>query len=71
MTVFLNGQVAQGERPLTVGLFFSMGHSTIVLIMAFLCAVGVWALSGGDGGDNEVTFIGERLLCCHCVMFLV
>jgi high-affinity nickel-transport protein len=35
-----------GKRPLSVGFFFSLGHSTIVFGLAFLLSVGVRALSG-------------------------
>ncbi|HVS27939.1 MAG TPA: HoxN/HupN/NixA family nickel/cobalt transporter [Solirubrobacteraceae bacterium] len=36
----------EGKRPLSVGFFFSLGHSTIVFALALLFAVGVRALSG-------------------------
>jgi high-affinity nickel-transport protein len=38
--------MGEGKRPLSVGFFFSLGHSTIVFLLAFLLAVGVKALSG-------------------------
>ncbi len=38
--------MAEGERPLSVGFFFSLGHSTIVFVAALLITVGVRALSG-------------------------
>ena len=38
--------MAEGQRPLSVGFFFSLGHSTIVFGLAALFAVGVRALSG-------------------------
>ena len=38
--------MSEGKRPLSVGFFFSLGHSTIVFTLAFLLAVGVKALSG-------------------------
>jgi high-affinity nickel-transport protein len=38
--------MSQGKRPLSVGFFFSLGHSTIVFGLAFLLAIGVRALSG-------------------------
>lgn len=38
--------MAEGKRPLSVGLFFSLGHSTIVFALAFLFAIGVRALGG-------------------------
>src|SRR4051794_6756894 len=33
--------MADGQRPLSVGFFFSLGHSTIVFLLAFLFAIGV------------------------------
>ena len=36
--------MSEGKRPLSVGFFFSLGHSTIVFGLAFLLAVGVSAL---------------------------
>ena len=38
--------MSEGKRPLSVGFFFSLGHSTVVFLLAFLLAVGVKALSG-------------------------
>ena len=32
--------VADGKRPVTVGLFFSLGHSTVVFVMALFVALG-------------------------------
>ena len=34
------------RRPLSVGFWFSLGHSTIVFALAFLLSVGVKALAG-------------------------
>jgi nickel/cobalt transporter (NiCoT) family protein len=38
--------MADGKRPLSVGLFFSLGHSTIVFVLALLFAVGLRSLGG-------------------------
>jgi high-affinity nickel-transport protein len=38
--------MSEGERPLSVGFFFSLGHSTIVFMLTFLLAIGVKALNG-------------------------
>jgi nickel/cobalt transporter (NiCoT) family protein len=45
--------MAEGRRPLSVGFFFSLGHSTVVFALAFLFSVGVRALRGPveDGGS--------------------
>ncbi len=38
--------MAEGKRPMSVGFFFSLGHSTIVFGLAFLFAIGVRVLGG-------------------------
>ena len=38
--------MAEGKRPLSVGFWFSLGHSTIVFGLAFLLSLGVRALAG-------------------------
>ena len=38
--------MAEGKRPLSVGFWFSLGHSTVVFALAFLFAAGVRALAG-------------------------
>jgi high-affinity nickel-transport protein len=38
--------IAERKRPLSVGFFFSLGHSTIVLVLSLLFAAGLRALSG-------------------------
>jgi nickel/cobalt transporter (NiCoT) family protein len=38
--------MADGKRPLSVGFFFSLGHSTIVFGLAVLLAVGVRSMTG-------------------------
>ena len=45
--------MSEGKRPLGVGFFFSLGHSTIVFMLAFLLAVGVKALSGPVKNDQS------------------
>ncbi|HEY2768891.1 MAG TPA: HoxN/HupN/NixA family nickel/cobalt transporter [Solirubrobacteraceae bacterium] len=47
--------MAEGRRPLSVGFWFSLGHSTIVFALALLLALGVKSLSG------EVTRGGSTL----------
>jgi high-affinity nickel-transport protein len=36
--------MAEGKRPLNVGFWFSLGHSTIVFALAFLLSIGIRAL---------------------------
>jgi high-affinity nickel-transport protein len=53
----------EGKRPMSVGFFFSLGHSTIVFVLAFLFAIGIKALSGqvaneGSGLHDITGWIG-------------
>jgi high-affinity nickel-transport protein len=45
--------VADGKRPLSVGFFFSLGHSTIVFIMALLLNFGIRALDEQVKNDSS------------------
>jgi nickel/cobalt transporter (NiCoT) family protein len=45
--------MAEGQRPLSVGFFFSLGHSTIVFALAFLFSIGVRGLTGSVEGDGS------------------
>ncbi|MEA2154018.1 MAG: nickel/cobalt transporter (NiCoT) family protein [Solirubrobacteraceae bacterium] len=45
--------MTDGQRPLSVGFFFSLGHSTIVFVLAALFAVGVKGLSGAVSDDSS------------------
>ena len=46
--------MAEGKRPLSVGFWFSLGHSTIVFALALLLSIGVRSLAGpvADGGSS-------------------
>jgi nickel/cobalt transporter (NiCoT) family protein len=46
--------MAEGKRPLSVGFWFSLGHSTIVFALAFLLSIGVRSLAGpvSNGGSS-------------------
>ena len=45
---------AEGERrPLSVGFWFSLGHSTIVFLLTFLLSIGVKALAGQVEDDGS------------------
>ena len=46
--------MAEGQRPLSVGFFFSLGHSTIVFALAALFTVGIRGLSGAVQNDDSV-----------------
>jgi high-affinity nickel-transport protein len=38
--------MAEGKRPLSVGFWFSLGHSTIVFALAFVLAIGIKSVAG-------------------------
>jgi nickel/cobalt transporter (NiCoT) family protein len=44
---------AQQRKPLSVGFWFSLGHSTIVFMLAFLLSVGVKTLAGPVEDDSS------------------
>src|SRR5947207_4432100 len=43
----------EGQRPLSVGFFFSLGHSTIVLALGVIVTLGVRGLSGAVQNDGS------------------
>ena len=43
-----------GKRPLSVGLFFSLGHSTVVIVASLFVALAVAALQSKFAGFREV-----------------
>jgi high-affinity nickel-transport protein len=45
--------MTDGQRPLSVGFFFSLGHSTVVFLLAIGLALGVKGLSGDVAKDNS------------------
>ena len=45
--------MAEGKRPMSVGFWFSLGHSTIVFALALLISLGVRALDGPVRHDNS------------------
>jgi nickel/cobalt transporter (NiCoT) family protein len=45
--------MAERKRPLGVGFFFSLGHSTVVFALTFLFAVGIRALGGQVRNDGS------------------
>ena len=42
-----------GQRPLSVGFFFSLGHSTIVFLLGILVVLGIRGLSGAVENDGS------------------
>jgi high-affinity nickel-transport protein len=43
----------EGKRPLSVGFWFSLGHSTIVFALAFLLSVGIKSLANPVENDDS------------------
>jgi high-affinity nickel-transport protein len=55
--------MSEGKRPLSVGFWFSLGHSSIVFALAFLLSIGIKALDGpvkhgGSQLHTVTTWIG-------------
>ncbi|MGH9107308.1 MAG: HoxN/HupN/NixA family nickel/cobalt transporter [Acidimicrobiales bacterium] len=58
--------MAEGKRPMSVGLFFSLGHSTIVFVMAVLLNFGIRSLdaqvkNGNSGLHNLTGIVGTSV----------
>jgi len=45
--------LAEGRRPVTVGFWFSLGHSTVVFVLCLLLAFGVRSLAGQLESDGS------------------
>ncbi|MFD4542955.1 HoxN/HupN/NixA family nickel/cobalt transporter [Streptomyces bauhiniae] len=43
----------EGQRPMSVGFWFSLGHSTIVFALAFLLSLGIKSLAGPVENDDS------------------
>ena len=54
--------MSDGQRPLSVGFFFSLGHSSIVFLLAILLAVGIKGLSGGVADDGSALHSATGLI---------
>ncbi len=58
--------VNDGKRPLSVGFFFSLGHSSVVFALAMLLNLGIRALdtqvrNGGSGLHNVTGIVGTTV----------
>jgi len=58
--------MAERKRPLSVGFFFSLGHSTIVFVLAALLNFGIRALdsqvkNGGSGFHQVTSIVGTSV----------
>ncbi|GAC1361774.1 MAG: HoxN/HupN/NixA family nickel/cobalt transporter [Ktedonobacteraceae bacterium] len=51
----------EGQRPIAVGFFFSLGHSTIVVCLTILVAVAAIAATSFDALKNVGTLIGTSV----------
>jgi nickel/cobalt transporter (NiCoT) family protein len=45
--------MADGQRPVSVGFWFSLGHSSVVFGLCFLLSIGVRALAGAVENDSS------------------
>ena len=65
--------VQDGQRPLSVGFWFSLGHSTVVFVVCLLLAFGVRALAGelDDGGSGLRTVFGTVGTIVSAVFLIV
>jgi high-affinity nickel-transport protein len=45
--------MSEGKRPLSVGFFFSLGHSSVVLFLSILLNFGIRALNSGVKNNNS------------------
>lgn len=45
--------MTEGQRPMSVGFWFSLGHSSVVFIMVMLLALGIRALAGAIEDDQS------------------
>ena len=54
--------MTDGQRPLSVGFFFSLGHSSIVFLLAAAFAAGVRGLSGAVTDDGSTLHTATGLI---------
>ncbi len=45
--------MSDGQRPISVGFFFSLGHSTVVFLLALAFTIGIRGLSGAVSNDDS------------------
>ena len=58
--------MSEGKRPMSVGFFFSLGHSTVVFVLAVLLNFGIRALDGqvtkdGSGLHHVTSIVGTSV----------
>jgi nickel/cobalt transporter (NiCoT) family protein len=54
--------MSEGQRPLSVGFFFSLGHSTIVFVLGVLVTLGVRGVSGAVENDSSTLHAATGLV---------
>src|SRR4051812_36521352 len=54
--------MAEGQRPLGVGFFFSLGHSTVVFGLALLFSLGIRGLSGSVESEGSTLHTATGLI---------
>src|SRR6476661_8977991 len=59
--------VSEGKRPLSVGFFFSLGHSSVVFVLALLLNFGIRALDDQvrNGSSGLYTMTGSSAPGCR------
>src|ERR1700704_1471750 len=45
--------IGEGKRPLSVGFFFSLGHSSVVFVLAIFLNFGIRALNGAVKNNSS------------------
>ena len=61
--------VASGQRPVSVGTFFSLGHSTIVIVTSIVVAASSVAISDRFGAFSEIgSIIGSSVSAAFLIL---
>ena len=65
--------IQDGQRPLSVGFWFSLGHSTVVFVVCLLLALGVRVLAGqlDDGSGLRAVFGTVGLIVSACFLIVL
>jgi high-affinity nickel-transport protein len=64
--------MSDGRRPLSVGLWFSLGHSTVVFVLCLLLSVGIRAIAGQiTSGSSPMQSVGGLVGTCVSGAFLL
>ncbi|WP_051322062.1 HoxN/HupN/NixA family nickel/cobalt transporter [Alicyclobacillus contaminans] len=50
--------VGEGKRPFSIGLYFSLGHSSVVFVLTLLTAVSVQAFAAAGAAAERIGYIG-------------